>query len=248
MSQFAVVIPARYASQRLPGKPLLPIAGRPMLEHVWLRAKESGAGDVVIATDDPRIAESAAGFSADVEMTDASHTSGTDRIAEVAARRGWPEERVIVNLQGDEPLMPAALISQCAALLEDGSANMATLASPIIDPQDLGNPNVVKVVTRDDGFALYFSRASIPFSRDSETDELAEATALQHHGIYAYRCGDLRRLVAASPCDLERIERLEQLRALHLGMSIRVGIPETRPGPGVDTPEDLERVAALMAD
>jgi len=248
VSEFAVVIPARYASVRLPGKPLLPIAGKPMLEHVWHRACESGAAEVVIATDDERIAEAAAGFSADVCLTDAAHTSGTERIAEVAAARGWEDRRVVVNLQGDEPLMPPALLSQCAGLLDDRKANVGTLASPLRDPVLLNDPNAVKVVVNAEGFALYFSRAPIPFSRDAGTDSLAAETALIHHGIYAYRCADLRRMVAAPPADIERAERLEQLRALYLGMSIKVGIPDAPPGPGVDTEQDLDRVARLVGE
>ncbi len=246
MSEFAVVIPSRYASERLPGKPLLPIAGKPMLEHVWDRARESGASEVIIATDDARIADAAAAFGANVALTDTSHRSGTDRIAEVAGQRGWEDHQVVVNLQGDEPLMPAGLIRQCAELLEESEANLGTLASPLEDAAAFADPNAVKVVTDERGFALYFSRAGIPCSRDASTDELARSSALQHHGIYAYRCVDLRRMVAAPPCNLEQVERLEQLRALYLGMSIRVGIPSSRPGPGVDTEEDLERVRLLM--
>ena len=248
MKDFAVVIPARYASVRLPGKPLLSIAGKPMLEHVWNRANESGASEIIVATDDERIADAAPAYSADVCMTAASHSSGTDRIAEVAAKRGWEDDRVVVNLQGDEPLMPPDLIRQCANLLADDEANIGTLASPLANRDALDDPNAVKVVIDANGFALYFSRAPIPFSRSPETDELAGATALLHHGIYAYRCSDLRLMVASPPADIERAEHLEQLRALYLGMSIKVGIPVTRPGPGVDTERDLERVEQLMLE
>jgi 3-deoxy-manno-octulosonate cytidylyltransferase (CMP-KDO synthetase) len=246
VNDFCVVIPARYASERLPGKPLLPLAGKPMLEHVWQRATTSGAAEVVVATDDARIADAAAAFGATVCMTAEAHSSGTDRIAEVVHMLDWPDDRVVVNLQGDEPLMPPALIGQCATLLEDAVVDIGTLASAIVDATEFTDTNVVKVVVDQAGNALYFSRAAIPFSRSDDTNELARDTALRHHGIYAYRCGVLRRLVAAEPAALERAERLEQLRALFLGMRIRVGIPSERPGPGVDTREDLERVASLL--
>ena len=247
MTGFAVVIPARYASERLPGKPLRNIAGRPMLQHVHEKALGSGAVDVVIATDDERILQTAKSFQADCCMTSADHQSGTDRLAEVAAIRKWSDERIIVNLQGDEPLMPPELIGQCAELLADEAADIATLASPLSSPADFENPNVVKVVTDDHGFALYFSRAGIPFPRSAERSELAWQTALHHHGIYAYRCSVLKSLVAAPQSRLEICEQLEQLRAMSLGMKIKVGVPATRPGPGVDTEEDLRAVERALA-
>ncbi|MDX1480948.1 MAG: 3-deoxy-manno-octulosonate cytidylyltransferase [Woeseiaceae bacterium] len=247
MTEFVVVIPARYASERLPGKPLRELLGKPMIEHVWRRATTSPAREVVIATDDERIAERAEQFGATVCMTAASHPSGTDRIAEVADICDWSDDDVVVNVQGDEPLMPAPLITQCAALLDDPAADIGTLASPFDDARDHARPDVVKALVDVDGFALYFSRAAIPYSRGASTDELAVTTALRHHGIYAYRCGVLRALVAAPAASLERCERLEQLRALHLGMTIRVGIPSAPPGPGVDTADDLSRVEALLA-
>jgi 3-deoxy-manno-octulosonate cytidylyltransferase (CMP-KDO synthetase) len=246
MSKFTVVIPARYASERLPGKPLRDIAGKSMLQHVYERGNESDAGRVVIATDDERIKEAATAFGAEVCMTGDHHLSGTDRLAEVAEQMGWPDDQVVVNLQGDEPMMPAKLINQCAALLEDPQADVATLASPLASAMDLGNPNIVKVVTDDHGFALYFSRAPIPYSRTNDTDALAVATSRHHHGIYAYRTGILRSIVAASPSDIEKCERLEQLRAMSLGMRIKVGQPSQRPGPGIDTEQDLEEAARLM--
>jgi 3-deoxy-manno-octulosonate cytidylyltransferase (CMP-KDO synthetase) len=245
VSGFVVVIPARYASVRLPGKPLRAIAGKPMLQHVHERARESGADDVVIATDDERIAQAAAAFGAKVRMTSARHRSGTERLAEVSRLEGWPDERVVVNLQGDEPLMPPGLIDQCAALVAAG-ADMATLASPLASREDFENPNVVKVVVDRHGNALYFSRAAIPFARDDEHASLALASALHHHGIYAYRADVLRRLVAAERSPLETVEQLEQLRALSMGVKIRVGIPGRRPGPGVDTEDDLLRVEAEL--
>lgn len=247
MTEFAVVIPARYASERLPGKPLRVIAGKPMLQHVHEKAKASGAVEVVVATDDERILRAAESFQADCCMTSTDHRSGTDRLAEVAGSRQWPDERIIVNLQGDEPLMPSNLIGQCAGLLADESADIATLASPLLSSADFENPNVVKVVTDDRGFALYFSRAGIPFPRSAERSELAWQTALHHHGIYAYRCSVLKALVATPQSHLEICEQLEQLRALSLGMQIKVGVPATRPGAGVDTEDDLREVERTIA-
>ena len=246
MTDFVVVIPARFASVRLPGKPLVEIRGKPMIQHVYERAQESRASEVVIATDDRRIAAAAEAFGATVCMTGAHHSSGTERIAEVADTRGWPDHRIVVNLQGDEPTMPPALVDQCAALLDDQTADIATLASPFVSLDDFRNPNCVKVVRDVHGHAIYFSRATIPFPREASSDRQAAAAALQHHGIYAYRCGILRRLVAAEPSDLELCEHLEQLRALSLGMTIAVGVPPERPGAGVDMPEDIDRVAAEL--
>lgn len=245
MSGFVVVIPSRYASVRLPGKPLRDIHGKSMLHHVWERARESNAEEVVIATDDDRIAEAAEAFGATVCMTAEHHRSGTERIAEVADLMDWRDEQVVVNLQGDEPTMPAQLINQCAALLDDVAADIATLASPFLSDDDFQNPNCVKVIRDTKGHAIYFSRAMIPYARDGEGTGMS--AALHHHGIYAYRCGVLRRFVAAAPSDLETSEQLEQLRALSLGMTIAVGIPEVRPGAGVDTEEDLERAALELA-
>ena len=239
MTDFVVVIPARYASVRLPGKPLRDINGKPMIQHVYERGKESAASKVVVATDDQRIADAAEGFGATVCMTGDQHRSGSERIAEVCDIMHWDDDRVVVNLQGDEPAMPAALINQCAALLDDHSVDIATLASPIASQQDFENPNVVKVITDDDGNAIYFSRAAIPYDRSGGEGDAAMSAAMHHHGIYAYRCGVLRRLVTAQPSELELFERLEQLRALSLGMTIRVGVPAQRPGAGVDTEDDL---------
>lgn len=247
MSDFVIVIPSRYASTRLPGKPLREINGKPMLEHVYQRGTESAAGEVVIATDDERIAEAAEEFGARVCMTGDNHRSGTERIAEVCDLMDWPDDKIVVNLQGDEPTMPAAIIDQCAALLRDGTADIATLASPIASQQDFENPNVVKVVVDENGDAIYFSRAPIPYARVSGGPNEARDAALHHHGIYAYRCGVLRQLVAAKPSDLEVCEQLEQLRALSLGMAIRVAIPTQRPGAGVDTEDDLALAAAQLS-
>jgi 3-deoxy-manno-octulosonate cytidylyltransferase (CMP-KDO synthetase) len=247
MSEFVVVIPARYASTRLPGKPLREIRGRTMLEHVWRRGTESRAREVVIATDDERIADAAEAFGAVVCMTGDQHRSGTERIAEVADLLDWDDATIVVNLQGDEPSMPPVLIDEAAALLDGSAADIATLASPGLTPADFANPNVVKVVLDHAGNALYFSRASIPYARNDAQAALARDTALQHHGIYAYRCGVLRRLVTSPPSALETAEQLEQLRALSLGMRIRVGVPSVRPGRGVDTAADLEAVARELA-
>ena len=247
MTDFVVVIPARYASVRLPGKALRAICGKPMIQHVYDRGAESGASEVVISTDDGRIAEAAEAFCAVVCMTGYHNQSGTERIAEVAALMDWEYEQVVVTLQGDEPAMPPQLIDQCASLLDDATADIATLASPFRSQGDFQNPNCVKVIRDVNAHAIYFSRASIPYARDAGSDTRAASAALHHHGIYAYRCGVLRRLVAAAPSELEVCEQLEQLRALSLGMTIAVGIPSVRPGTGVDTEEDLERASRELA-
>ena len=239
MTDFVVVIPARYASVRLPGKPLRDINGKPMIQHVYERGTESSAGEVVIATDDQRIADAAEEFGAVICMTGDQHRSGSERIAEVCDIMDWADDKIIVNLQGDEPTMPAELIDQCAALLDDRVADIATLASPIASQEDFENPNVVKAVTNDAGNALYFTRASV-LPEDADH-------ALHHHGIYAYRAGKLRQMVAAPPSELELSEKLEQIRALALGMTIRVAIPAVKPAAGVDTEDDLALAAKEMA-
>ncbi len=243
---YRIVIPARYASSRLPGKPLRDIAGKPMLEWVYERARCCAAGEVLIATDDERIASVARGFGADVVMTSVDHQSGTDRIAEVAAQRGWADRDIVVNLQGDEPAMPAALIEQVAALLEEyPDADIATLAAAVRDRDEYFDPNTVKVVTDREGRALYFSRAPIPWYRDeAPTDSLPGAR--RHIGLYAYRVGALRRLAALPPAPPEVAEKLEQLRALFNDLEIRVGEAVTLPGPDVNTVEDLARVSARL--
>ena len=246
--RFDVVIPARYASSRLPGKPLRLLAGKPMLQHVWERGRESNAESVVIATDDRRIADAASGFGADVCMTSSTHPSGSDRIAEVCRIRQWADDRIIVNLQGDEPTMPAELINQCAGLLEDDEADIGTLASPLSAIEDLRNPNIVKVLLDAKGYAMIFSRAAIPHARSTDAQTLAMATALHHHGIYAYRVNALLRMVAAKSPAVEVCEQLEQLRALHLGMRIRVGQPKVHPGAGVHTEDDLRNAVQQLRD
>ncbi len=247
--RFTVVIPARFGAQRLPGKPLADLNGKPLLLHVCARAQESGAAEVIVATDDARIQDACRGAGVEVEMTSLHHASGTDRIAEVATRRDWNDSALVVNLQGDEPMMPPADIEQTARLLESG-ADMSTLCTPIHELAELLNPNVVKVVANGQGRALYFSRAPVPWNRDGANAGLASQQqhqgALRHIGIYGYRVAALKRLAATPPCELEQIERLEQLRALWLGMSIAVDVAREVPGPSVDTPEDLKRVATLL--
>ncbi|MDX1498803.1 MAG: 3-deoxy-manno-octulosonate cytidylyltransferase [Woeseiaceae bacterium] len=247
MTDFVVVIPARWASVRLPGKPLREIAGRPMIEHVYRRGTESGAEEVIVATDDARIADAVEGFGGEVCMTGSAHRSGSERIAEVCDLMHWDDTQIVVNLQGDEPTMPPELIDQCADLLADSRADIATLASPLAAVADFENPNVVKVLVDGGGFALYFSRAPIPYARDPALRERAAAAARHHHGLYAYRAGVLRRMVSTEPAELEVCEQLEQLRALAMGLRIRVGEPARRPGAGVDTEADLAAAAQALS-
>ena len=239
---FRVAIPARYASTRFPGKPLAPIAGRTMLEHVWRRACEAGAEEVVVATDDERIAAVADGFGAAVCMTRADHPSGTDRLAEVAQARGWSDDAIVVNLQGDEPLMPPIVLRQVAQdLATYPDAALATLAVPLAEEGERAEANIVKVVTDRVGYALYFSRAPIPYPRTSDG-----ADAHRHLGIYAYRAGFLRRFSGLEPAPIERAEQLEQLRALWHGHRIHVTEAAAVPAAGVDDPGDVARVEAAL--
>lgn len=248
---FRVVVPARYASTRFPGKALAVLAGRPILQHVWQQARMSRAQEVVVATDDPRIAEVARSFGADVAMTAITHRSGTERAAEVAAGRGWSAGDLVVNCQGDAPLIPPAAINQVADLLATHpGAAIATLCTPIRHVADYLNPHVVKVVTGRDGRALYFSRAPIPAAGHGASVALTDAVfpaSFRHVGLYAYRVGALRAIAAAPPCALEQSENLEQLRALWLGLEIRVALAGSGLGPDVDTPEDLDRAAQFIA-
>jgi 3-deoxy-manno-octulosonate cytidylyltransferase (CMP-KDO synthetase) len=244
---FKVVIPARYAASRLPGKPLVQIAGKPLIAHVWESARASAAAEVVVATDDERVAEVCRGLGAEVEMTGSAHRSGSDRIAEVVGQRGWNADSIVVNLQGDEPCMPPRLIDQVAADLAGLDAvGMATLAFPITDAALLFDPHVVKVVTDAHGFALYFSRAPIPWHRDEFLGKRAHLPAnvpfQRHIGLYAYRVGFLQRYVAWPPAPLELAESLEQLRVLWHGGRIHVSTAQEEPGPGVDTPDDVRLV------
>ena len=247
--KFKVAIPARYGSQRLPGKPLLPLAGRPMLHHVYEHAVASGAQEVVIATDDKRIMNAAQRFGARVCMTSSEHTSGSDRLAEAGVRLGWEDDTVLVNLQGDEPMMPAANIRQVAEnLYHYTEASIATLCLPIHSLEDFHNPNIVKVVRDRRDFALYFSRAPIPVRRGDTADP--EPTMLQscyrHIGLYAYRMGYLKAFAKTPPCQLETLECLEQLRALWHGHPIHVAAALQPPGPGVDTAQDLAVAERLL--
>lgn len=248
---FTVVIPARFGSSRFPGKPLKTIAGKPMVQHVWEQARKSSAERVVVATDDMRIAEACQGFGAEVLLTREDHNSGTDRLAEVAGKLGLAADAIVVNVQGDEPLIPPAVIDQVAAnLAAHPEAGMATLAEPLEDVASLFNPNVVKVATDINGLALTFSRAPLPWARDAlaaSRDVLPAGVPYRRHiGIYAYRAGFLHDFVAWGPCWLENTESLEQLRALWHGVRIHVADAVEAPPAGVDTPEDLERVRRLL--
>jgi 3-deoxy-manno-octulosonate cytidylyltransferase (CMP-KDO synthetase) len=223
-----------------------------MIEYAHRLALQSGAAEVIIATDDERVRAACVSFGAEVEMTSTDHPSGTDRIAELARRRGWAEDSIIVNLQADEPMLPPALIGQAARLLaRDAGADIATLCAPIESLDAYLDPNVVKVVMRSDGRALYFSRAPIPWHRDGAPAGLASQREFRgswrHVGIYAYRVGALQRLAGLPPSPLERRERLEQLRALEAGLAIAIGEASEVPGPGVDTAADLARVEGLLA-
>jgi 3-deoxy-manno-octulosonate cytidylyltransferase (CMP-KDO synthetase) len=247
---FRVVIPARFGSTRLPGKVLLPLAGKAMVRWVYEHACVSCAHEVIIATDDRRIAEAAERFGAEIAMTSSTHASGTDRIAEVARARRWAEQDIVVNVQADEPLLPSALIGQVAALLEnDPQGMLATLATPITSAEEYLDANAVKVVIDARGQALYFSRAPIPWDRDGAAAKPAALNfegALRHIGIYAYRVLALRTITALPPGRLEVREKLEQLRALEHGLHWRVALASESPGPDVNMPEDLHRVGRLL--
>ena len=235
---FTVIIPARYASTRFPGKPLADLAGKPMVVHVCQRAAQSGAAAVHVATDDERIAQAVREHGFQVVMTRADHPSGTDRLAEAAMRLGLAEDHVVVNVQGDEPMIPPSLIRQVAE--RASRADMATACHAIHDAAALDNPNVVKVVLDAQGHALYFSRSRIPYPREGEP------ACYRHAGIYAYRVGFLRRYAALSPSPLEKAEALEQLRALWHGHRIAVVVADLAIPPGVDTPQDLEAVLRML--
>ncbi|WP_338758367.1 3-deoxy-manno-octulosonate cytidylyltransferase [Massilia sp. METH4] len=244
---FTVIIPARLASTRLPNKPLADLGGKPMVVRVAERAALSGAARIVVATDHPSIMEACAAHGVEARLTRADHPSGTDRIAEVAQALGLPPSAVVVNLQGDEPLIDPALLADCAARIDAG-VPMATCAHPIDDAADAFNPNVVKVVLDKAGRALYFSRATIPWARDAfaqSKDALPSGyVPLRHIGLYAYRNDFLQAYPRLDVSPLETIEALEQLRVLWHGHPIAVHVTGAAPAPGVDTPEDLERVRA----
>lgn len=250
---FTVIIPARYASTRFPGKPLADLAGKPMVQHVYERALQSEADRVIIATDDQRIADAAEGFGAEVCMTAEEHPSGTDRLQEVVKKLGFYADDIVVNVQGDEPLVPPRVINQVAHnLMAEPDASIATLSEPITDIDSLMNPNVVKVVSDARGRALYFSRAPMPWPRDQfNTEEgkskMPEGYDWQRHiGIYAYRVKLLNDFVTWPPAPLEETECLEQLRAMWNGAQIHVALADELPPAGVDTPEDLERIRELL--
>ncbi|HET9663583.1 MAG TPA: 3-deoxy-manno-octulosonate cytidylyltransferase [Burkholderiales bacterium] len=251
---FVVIIPARYASTRFPGKPLADLDGRPIVVRVADRAQKSGAREVLVATDHPSIAEAVRDYGYTAVMTRRSHASGTDRVAEVVTRRRFPAQRIIVNVQGDEPLIEPLLIRKVAEdLARHRAAQIATACTPIRDSGDFANPNIVKVVLDNQRRALYFSRAPIPHVRDARLESRATVPemprglpAYRHLGIYAYRCGFLRRFARLKPAAIERCEALEQLRALAHGFGISVVITRRATHPGIDTPQDLERARARL--
>ena len=250
MSKTVLVIPSRYASTRLPGKPLRLIAGKPMIQHVFERAQEAatnvGFEEIVIATDDERIQATCEIFGANVCMTSVEHETGSDRLAEVVETNGWDDDTIVVNLQGDEPLTPISSLQQVTKNLEANlDASIATLATPLETEAEYIDQNVVKVVLDKNGMALYFSRASIPLQRDDGENGLS--FALRHIGIYAYRAGYLKQFAKMEPCQIEQLEKLEQLRAMWHGARIHVAIAQEVPGHGVDTEEDLVAVEKILA-
>lgn len=247
---FVVIIPARYAASRLPGKPLLDIAGKPMIQHMYERALESGAEQIIIATDDARIEGVAKAFDATVCMTRVEHQSGTERIAEVIEKLKIPDSTLIVNIQGDEPLIPIKAIKLVAEqLIANPTAAMSTLCSRITSPDEINDPNLVKVVMDKDGFALYFSRATIPYVAHhiiSSNERGTDSPYFGHIGIYAYRAGFVRSYIVSTPSPLEQLERLEQLRVLWHGNKIHVSIFNEKFPPGINTPKDLEIVRNIL--
>ncbi|QHM70483.1 3-deoxy-manno-octulosonate cytidylyltransferase [Mixta intestinalis] len=245
---FVVIIPARFASTRLPGKPLVDIHGKPMVVHVMERAQQSGADRVIVATDHPDVAAAVTAAGGEVCLTRADHQSGTERLAEVVEKYQFADDTIIVNVQGDEPLIPSEIIRQLADNLAGVTAGMATLAVPIASAEEAFNPNAVKVVRDAQGYALYFSRATIPWDRErfAQSRDTVGDSLLRHIGIYAYRAGFIRRYVSWQPSELEQIELLEQLRVLWYGEKIHVDVAQTTPAAGVDTAEDLARVRAVL--
>ena len=254
MSKKVLVIPARYASTRLPGKPLRELAGKPMIQHVFERAQDAaksvGFDSIVIATDDARIQSCCQGFGAEVCMTSEKHETGSDRLAEVVNIYGWDDETVVVNLQGDEPLTPISSLQQVTTnILNNSEASIATLATPLESDDEYNDPNVVQVVTDKMGMALYFSRAPIPFQRDLKNNDAVHVSdfALRHIGIYAYRASYLKQFANMEVCPLEQLEKLEQLRAMWHGAKIHVAVAEEVPGHGVDTEADLRAVEKILS-
>ena len=259
-AKFKIVIPARYASSRLPGKPLREIAGKPMIQHTYERARQSRAEEVLIATDDQRIADTIVKFTDSVVLTSPDHASGTERLAEVVEQQQWDEQTIIVNVQGDEPLVsPEHIELVAAALDENPQAGMATLATPLELDAEVFDPNIVKVVMDVQGNAMYFSRAAIPWDRDSFSNEMAHTLTelprnpqfktpgwYRHIGMYAYRAGTLKQYMDMTPCMLEQTESLEQLRILYHGIKIHVSIVHDQPGHGVDVEADIAKVEQFL--
>lgn len=250
MSKTVLVIPSRYASTRLPGKPLRLIAGKPMIQHVFERAQEAASelnlDEIIIATDDERIKETCEIFGASVCMTSSEHETGSDRLAEVVTLQDWSDDTIIINLQGDEPLTPTSILKQVSQNLAlNSEASIATLATPLVDQTEYNDPNIVKVVMDKNGMALYFSRASIPFQRDDEHP--VEDFALRHIGVYAYRAAYLKQFAKMDTCKIEQLEKLEQLRAMWNGARIHVAIAKELPGHGVDTEADLQAVEKILS-
>ncbi|EAS42403.1 3-deoxy-manno-octulosonate cytidylyltransferase [Photobacterium profundum] len=245
---FTVVIPARYQSTRLPGKPLADIGGKPMVQWVYEQASKAGADLVIVATDDQRIVDAVKAFGGEVCLTRNDHESGTERLAEVVEKYQLADDHIVVNVQGDEPLIPDTIIRQVADNLANNNAPMATLGVEIDHEDEVFNPNAVKVVLDKDGYAMYFSRASIPWDRDNYAKSPKEIhhNLLRHIGIYAYRAGFINTYINWEPSALEKVEALEQLRVLWYGEKIHVAVAIDAPPAGVDTPEDLEKVRALI--
>ena len=245
MANFNIIIPARFASTRLPGKPLIDICGKTMIERVWRNAKKSQARDIIIATDDERIQSHAINFGAKICMTSSKHQSGTDRIIEVINQMGWSDDQVVLNLQGDEPLLKAKLMDECASLLTDGISDIGTLGSNFLSKKEWLNPNTVKVLMDESGHAIYFSRLPIPNKLDADV-LIDNKFILHHHGVYSYRCRILRDLKLLDMPKQMESENLEQLKALHYGFKIKVANASERPGPSIDVIDDVENVCAII--
>ena len=245
MANFNIIIPARFASTRLPGKPLIDICGKTMIERVWRNAKKSQARDIIIATDDERIQSHAINFGAKICMTSSKHQSGTDRIIEVINQMGWSDDQVVLNLQGDEPLLKAKLMDECASLLTDGISDIGTLGSNFLSKKEWLNPNTVKVLMDESGHAIYFSRLPIPNKLDADV-LIDNKFILHHHGIYSYRWRILSDLTLLDMPKHMESENLEQLKALHYGFKIKVANASERPGPSIDVIDDVENVCAII--
>jgi len=246
MNDFKVVIPARYDSTRYPGKPLAKIHGKSMIEHVWINAKKSNANEVIIATDDKQIYETAEKFGANVLMTSNDHRSGTDRVCEVGVKLNWPENQVLINVQGDEPMLSHVTINECAELFDDPLVDIATLASPLQNIKDWNDPNIVKVLVDHNLFAIYFSRAPIPYSNRKMCNIQDSEFILHHHGIYGFKLNVLKFISALDVSEIEELECLEQLRIICNGLKIKVGRSSERPGPSVDVKDDIKLIEDLL--